>query len=183
MNLFVLLFLGHLLGDFIFQPSSLIQWKYKEWRGVAFHAFIHFISMLLLVWVFFNDSFLILPLIIVALLHFFIDIAKIMGEKKKIHRYFTLFTLDQLAHFLTLVLCSVLFAFSHTLPRISPHAFVLLGGVCGFIIATVGIEMAFFQFAREKDRNALFKPEYRAIFLRALIFTITFWAIRLTIGL
>jgi hypothetical protein len=93
------LILAHLLGDFVFQPAALLRSKEKKKLGgvaVYAHGLIHFTLIMLLVW---DWSFLKWA-ILIAGIHFIIDVVKIYVQQDGTKRLFFLF--DQLAHFLTI---------------------------------------------------------------------------------
>ena len=70
MNLFLILLLGHLLGDFLLQTNWIYRFKTQSWVGIALHTGIHIVVTLLLVknWV---EAW---PLILLlGVIHFCID--------------------------------------------------------------------------------------------------------------
>ncbi len=106
--LFLYLYFGHQLADYIFQPSKLVKWKKNSPWGIFAHSFVHFIIISLLAYLYtFSYKVLYLGLII-AISHFFIDSVKLNTNKKsqknskKIHYW-----LDQLAHISVLVLATL----------------------------------------------------------------------------
>lgn len=106
MILFIKLFLSHLLGDFLFQPNSWVKAKEKNklmaWQVYA-HAFIHFSTIMMLVW----DLSFILWAIALALFHLVTDIAKVylQSENTKSIWFFT----DQIIHFIIIATVTVLY--------------------------------------------------------------------------
>lgn len=99
MTVLIKLILAHLLGDFLFQPRSLLQSKEKRKLGgpaLYIHALIHFALIMLLVW---DWSFLKWA-VLIAVLHFAIDTGKIYSQTEATRRLY--FFLDQLAHLLSI---------------------------------------------------------------------------------
>lgn len=163
---------AHLVADFILQPSKLIQWKFKSWKGVAVHAAVHFIMYLLIflpflsqwrVWVAFGG---------VALSHFLVDCWKVRHELHD-HRYAQSFVTDQLLHFFFLALGAWLIGQPAWQTGgdplqdyyISPIVWVGLSSVLG---ASFVVEVFLYQFARQKT-NATFKPNYVALLVRGAV--------------
>ena len=90
------LLIAHILGDFVFQPSSWVEAKKrKKHKSVYFylHGLVHFISLLVLLE--FDWSFW-LPILIIVLSHLVIDLIKLNLEG--IFNPRLLFSLDQLLH-------------------------------------------------------------------------------------
>ncbi|MCM5663040.1 DUF3307 domain-containing protein [Galbibacter mesophilus] len=99
MELFLKLFLAHLLGDFTFQSKKWVAEKEeKKARSgkLYIHVLIHVLLAFLFVWDF---SLWYIPLIIGAT-HFIIDAAKLTLQTPKTKRLF--FFLDQLLHILVI---------------------------------------------------------------------------------
>ncbi len=104
-NLLILikLFAAHLIGDFVIQPDSWV--KHKEEHKIK-SKYLYFHSLLhgLLAFVFiaeFEKPWL--PLLVV-IVHYGIDISKLFFKKN-----FTVFALDQVAHFLSLTILWLMF--------------------------------------------------------------------------
>lgn len=104
------LFLAHLLGDFLFQPYTLVKFKEKSNAGIAVHALIHFV-LLNALW-FPRSAYLLIGYIAVALTHAFIDRAKITVQKSGVS-FGIGFFVDQVLHFLTLF-CVMVLAYKHS---------------------------------------------------------------------
>jgi len=97
----VKLILAHLIGDFILQPTSWVQHKnLRSYKSIYLylHILIHFILLLLLLWVH-----QVMICLIIALSHWIIDVLKIEYTRKyhKITR--TAFFVDQILHLLVIV--------------------------------------------------------------------------------
>jgi hypothetical protein len=93
--LLIKLILAHLCGDFLFQPDRWISEKeIKKHRSpkLYFHVLIHGFLTFLLVW----DLAFWLPLCIIILTHYFIDLSKVAFQKP--HNRKIWFALDQLLH-------------------------------------------------------------------------------------
>ena len=95
--------LVHLLGDFLFQPAKLVDWKIKSKWGTFTHVLIHaLLGTLILLPFILNGHFEIIYAILgINIAHFFIDNAKInyaLTHDAKIKP----FIIDQLLHVIIL---------------------------------------------------------------------------------
>lgn len=99
------LIFAHLLGDFVFQPDTLVNWKQKNNWGIFIHVLIHFIITNIIFLPFILNGYIwIFGLIFgVCFIHFFIDFGKIWYEKKHPVKIAT-FIIDQLLHLIILSL-------------------------------------------------------------------------------
>nr|WP_132704126.1 DUF3307 domain-containing protein [Winogradskyella wandonensis] len=100
------LILAHLIGDFFLQPQQWVKHKEKhqlksKWLYV--HILIHVALMFVLVW----DLSLWPMIVLVGVIHYVIDGAKLLLQNKKNKRL--LFFVDQLLHVLTILLIVPLF--------------------------------------------------------------------------
>ncbi len=117
MILFTKLFLAHLLGDFLFQPSKWVIHKEANKirsKHLYFHILVHFILTMILVWDW-NSWKLAL---IIALSHYAIDLGKLYTTpliKKKAIPFFV----DQALHIMVLFACSHYLNFQETLIRLT----------------------------------------------------------------
>jgi hypothetical protein len=175
----VYLIFGHLAADFILQPDELVKWKHRDWRGGAFHALIHFLFYLAVFFTYLADIKVVLTLACVAIAHFFIDSHKIWKETKK--KDFAIeFFLDQLVHFLTILVAGLLIWDSQPTLFIGGffdnvfHDFYVLAGLSLMIIVTYAVEVAKFQFMRKKKNDLKYKPDYRAMARRVMIFSLIY---------
>ena len=89
------LFLAHVIADFLLQPTWLVQWKEKHFGGVAVHASVHALMLLVLFWP--KTLYTVAILLGVAIFHAFIDQTKILYQKKYA-TYVSSFLVDQLMH-------------------------------------------------------------------------------------
>lgn len=100
------LFLAHIIGDFFLQPQSWV--KDKEQRKLKssklyLHILIHFALLFVILW-----DISMWPIITtVAVLHYIIDAAKLLFQKKKTKRLW--FFIDQFLHILSIFIAYYLF--------------------------------------------------------------------------
>ncbi|MBC3847120.1 DUF3307 domain-containing protein [Winogradskyella echinorum] len=133
------LILAHLIGDFFLQPQKWVKDKEKKklksiWLYV--HVTIHIALMFLIVW----DLSYTLLIISIGALHLIIDALKLTLQKKKTKRFY--FFIDQLMHFITLIVLALLFfkgdiEFTFTL---NTHFLLLLISI-GFLTTPTSIIM------------------------------------------
>jgi len=176
--IFLNLLLAHLLGDFVFQPHKLIAWKFKSWKGMVLHAFIHFVANLVVFVVFLRDVRVWFVLAGIAVLHFIVDYFKILKEKKGKH-FLAYFFIDQAVHIaIILAATAILMSFGLVwtpmiLGTVNAEMFLWIG-INMLIILTSVLEIVIFQMHRVKDRTILFLPNYKAMIQRAVIFSLVY---------
>src|SRR3989338_5398495 len=97
--------LAHLLGDFVFQPGSLVLWKGRSKKGVFVHTLIHFgINILVLLPFLINGYLWLIPAAaIISFIHFWLDQAKINYNLTHDQKVLP-FVVDQLLHLLTIMI-------------------------------------------------------------------------------
>lgn len=104
MILFLKMFLAHLLGDFLFQPTrwvnekEILTWKSKY---LYFHILVHGTLLFLLVW----DLRYWRELLLLTLSHFLVDLSKLLFQKENTKRLW--FFVDQILHVLFLTIAWV----------------------------------------------------------------------------
>lgn len=158
--LFPYLILSHLLGDFVFQTSKMVQWKMKSKLGTATHTFVHFLVFNIVLYPFFsNQLFLLLGISsFVSLTHYLIDERKIsydLNHDKKVLP----FLIDQFLHLSVLILIFlvlkdwVLFKTSSYAYEIYTN-FVIVIYVILEIFVTKVWDIYRFQKQREKNSKA-----------------------------
>ncbi len=108
-NLFLAIYLAHLLSDFVFQTSRLVSKKHRgDWRGYLIHGLTHFVAVLTTVTIADPHQLATLSFPVIALLmsmvHLLVDWATISLTKSRLLRSKALaFGLDQIAHLLTVI--------------------------------------------------------------------------------
>lgn len=95
-NLLIRFLLAHIAGDFILQTTGMV--KTKSWFSGS--MWLHILFVFGLTWLFTG---LWLPAVIVALIHWVIDAAKVSLQKKYPQKEAQLFAADQLLHLLTIL--------------------------------------------------------------------------------
>ena len=107
-DIWLLLFIGHVLGDFYFQSSSLAKEKETSIKKLGFHCLFYFAAMVGVTLPILNRS--LLPIILVlSFLHFVIDGLKFLLTKYvsiKKGKEATIFLADQGLHILVLLLAT-----------------------------------------------------------------------------
>jgi hypothetical protein len=105
-ELLLKLILAHLVGDFILQPEKWVKNKEKKklksvW--LYLHIAVHIGLMFLFLW----DTSQWKLILLIALIHFIIDVLKLTFQTKKNKRW--LFFTDQILHFTTILILTPLF--------------------------------------------------------------------------
>lgn len=101
----LLLFLGHILGDFYTQTSKIAEKKNKQFKWVLIHSLIYFFTVFVVSIPVISGGVLILD-IVAAFLHAFIDILKYLFMKKRKKEASAVFVTDQCLHLICLVVMS-----------------------------------------------------------------------------
>jgi len=98
-----LLIIAHLLADFIFQPTKLIEWKKRHFLGVIVHVLIFALLALILLapFLIYWETWVVVAA--VSLVHFLTDKLKI-SLLKKYDEYMLPFIVDQLVHLGSIVI-------------------------------------------------------------------------------
>ncbi|ADU29284.1 DUF3307 domain-containing protein [Evansella cellulosilytica] len=114
------LVLAHLIGDFFLQTEKMVKNKKLYLKRHLLHQFVvGFIALFIIFVISGEDSFLVyvaIPSILFVFFHWIIDIGKINGQSLLEKKYgqrsgweLALFVIDQLFHFVTIVVISVIF--------------------------------------------------------------------------
>jgi hypothetical protein len=104
MILFIKLFLAHLIGDFILQPTKWVndkEVKKVKSKYLYFHVFLHFLLTMLLLW---DLNYLNIALIILVS-HYIIDVLKLYVTPSFKNKSIPFF-IDQILHVLILYACA-----------------------------------------------------------------------------
>lgn len=170
----------HLVGDFVLQPESLVEWKMKNVKGVLVHVLIHFIvgTAVLLPFILHGYWWLICAVFVISFLHFWIDQAKInynLKHDKKVRP----FIIDQMLHLLAIL---VVYFFIGNVQFILPatvsyriYTDINLVMFCSFLIfSTTVVETYRYQFVHEKNAKAKLNLNPEKILKRISVFTMIY---------
>lgn len=190
MFLFLKLYLGHLIGDFVLQVEEIYNLKVKSLWGHLYHVLTHAVAYVFLCYPYFKDyPFLWIFIFVICTIHFGQDVLKYTLVKKHPQFGFLLFMLDQLFH---LVFLSSIFLFSvhNELPQITVDntwSKIYLNSdytlfAMAFILTTFATSYLLFSFRINFIKNS--RPlhfitsfeMYHAIFERGIITTIVIFA-------
>jgi len=175
--IFAYLVLAHLLGDFVLQPSKLVQWKMKSVWGVFTHVMVHFslLCILLAPFIYTGGYKLIFVILFISTTHFIIDQSKIsydLRHDKKVKP----FIIDQLLHLLMLILgFSFVSNYTAVLPAGELFSYYgdlkIIGFITLMVFVTEVVEIYYYQKAREKNSGAPFRIHYKNMGKRILVFS------------
>lgn len=104
-----LLMIGHLLGDFYFQTNKMVEKKKESFWSTATHCLIYAMAICLVLFLVTGKiGKYILPVLIIGVLHFFIDSTKMSVNKvyETPKMQLTVFVIDQIIHILILFFAS-----------------------------------------------------------------------------
>lgn len=102
----IVLFAGHIIGDFYLQTQKMADEKEEKLRCVLKHCIVYFVAMLLTTIPFAGLEMLIV-VVFAAVIHMIVDVLKffyVKGLKKKKHSKLKLFLVDQIIHTLTIMI-------------------------------------------------------------------------------
>src|SRR5580700_2198806 len=108
-NLFLAIYLAHLLADFVFQTSRIVSNKHRgEWRGYLLHGITHYVAVLSIVTL--ADphrlptlSFQLLA-VSLSLVHLLVDWAKVsLTKSHRVPDNALTFVVDQAIHLVTVI--------------------------------------------------------------------------------
>ncbi len=122
------IYLAHLLADFIFQSSRLVEQKRRgKLSGYLFHGLIHYVTSILLVGFFVRASAAsfrtYLVLLLLSVIHLLLDGAKIrLTTRGLLHNDALAYVSDQLVHLLTIIFAAWLLVPGLTLGQLFAFA-------------------------------------------------------------
>ncbi|GAB6189852.1 hypothetical protein JCM30566_15940 [Marinitoga arctica] len=108
-NIFFYFLLSHLIGDYVFQTSFIAKYKNSKVSVLILHISIIFISMFLLFLPSDLSLYNLFIILLLTLLHLLIDTLKFKNRAKKAFNSHTYYILDQVMHFSSLILASILY--------------------------------------------------------------------------
>ena len=174
------LILAHLLGDFVLQPASLVQWKMKSMKGVFVHVLIHFVvgNLILLPFILNGYKWLTLVVLCICFAHFWIDQAKI-NYNLKYDTKVKPFLIDQMLHLLTLLVAY--FFISETawsLPNTHLYQIYTNANIINFgsllVFITSAVDVYLFEKQREKTEKAKLKHPINSLLYRIITFSLLY---------
>ena len=183
------LIMGHLLGDFVFQPNSLIKWKFKSWKGTLVHSFVisFFSGVLLFPYLGNSKAWLLLGLMCLG--HFAQDCIKVAYMKtERGAAAIWPFFIDQMLHILLICLLGAEF---NSLSMINlPTSFLnvylsenlVIFGILD-ITFTFALDILKFELYRVKHGQAKYHRDYCGIVHRLLAFVLSFAAFLIVVSL
>lgn len=172
--------LAHLLGDFVFQPGSLVLWKARSKKGVFAHSLIHLaINFLVLLPFLINGYLWLIPAAaIISFVHFWLDLAKINYNLSHDQKVLP-FVVDQLLHLLTILL---VYFFISEIPLTLPEGtfYVVYSDIriiiflSFLILVSSVIEIFYYEKQRENNKNAKLKINTGKMQSRIIVLTLIY---------
>ncbi len=182
------LIIGHLVGDFLLQPSRLVVYKQRSTYGVLLHSLIVLISQTLLLVPYLTSSKVALALIGIGVLHFVIDYTKIKIKKGKKYPIVP-FTLDQIAHFTVLI--AACFIIKNELPTLFTDSWwfsslyqntTLLAYFAGVVFCSYTLDIVYLTIKLQKDPNYKYKRGYFDMLVRVAVFALIYIGYSVIVG-
>jgi hypothetical protein len=177
------LLFAHLIADFVLQPKALVKWKFKSWKGTGFHALVHFFVGFLLLFPYLPSWKVLGVILAVSGAHFLIDTVKIHKETHG-RNFLLYFLVDQAAHVATILAGGCFLA--DVAPQLGTDSIGLgtdslagrlyeniyiVAGLSLLVFVTYTIEIIVFQVKRHIGKADSFRPNYRRMVRRAILFT------------
>ncbi|MBU1019115.1 MAG: DUF3307 domain-containing protein [Patescibacteria group bacterium] len=166
------LILGHLVTDFLLQPTKLANWKQKSNIGMFLHAFILFAISGGLLFPYWDQALMWQFAAILAASHFIQDKIKVWYElnyNKKRASY--PFFIDQFIH-LTVIFLIAKYLFWHLEPPTVSFNFSIYIYASLLILFSFALDIAVFQIKRHRNPNLKYKRDYDPITKRVLAFSV-----------
>lgn len=174
------LIIAHLLGDFVFQPNSLIKWKHESWKGTFVHSLIicGFSALLVFPYLISVKAFFILFLLFLA--HFVQDMLKILYQNRaNLKPSMWPFFLDQCSHLFFILLFGT--EFSKLVHFELPPAFKeiyystnLMVFAALALFFTFTMDIVIFEMYRIHHKEAKYRRDYCAIVNRLISFIVLY---------
>ncbi|MGM0641921.1 MAG: DUF3307 domain-containing protein [Thermotogota bacterium] len=108
-KIFFYFFLSHLIGDYVFQTSYIARYKVSKIPILFLHSFIIFLSMLVVLLPSSLDLYNLFLLVILTIIHLFIDTLKFKNRKKEMFNTDTYYVIDQVMHLSSLMIVSLFY--------------------------------------------------------------------------
>ena len=180
---FFYLYLGHLLADYIFQPTLLVEWKHRSRWGLFTHALVHFLVTTLLAYIYTANYLSIVLGAFLAATHYFIDIFKVTHDQKHQHTHLAYWN-DQFAHFLVIMTTALVISRFPELIKVrlvdwsnlfdafyfSP---VFVTYSCIAIFSTLTIEYSFYRIKQNSSKKKILlsgRHMLKRLFLASLVY-------------
>lgn len=178
--IFLYLILGHLVGDFLLQPSGLVIYKQKSLYGILLHSLIILIAQTVFLIPYLDSLKVGLVLIGIGVLHFGIDYLKIR-IKKGLDYPIIPFTLDQITHFT--VLLGACYLIKKNIPTFFLESWwfqslyqntTLLTYFAGVIFFSYTLDIVHLTFKLQKNPNYKYKRGYFDMLVRVAGFALIY---------
>ncbi|MBT4385108.1 DUF3307 domain-containing protein [Candidatus Peregrinibacteria bacterium] len=174
------LLIGHILGDFVFQPNSMIEHKKKGWQGTFFHALIVVFFTAILLYPYWGHALTWFLIGILFHLHYIQDIIKIEFDKKFNKDKSTIpFFVDQTFHIAVLYCISKALTALSLIPLIDSIERIYYSGpllilVIGILFSSYVWDKTKHQFKLKKQKHLEYQADYIGM-LRRIIFFCTLY--------
>src|SRR6056297_760808 len=165
---FLLLCLGHLLGDFVLQNSKIARGKSEHFSWLFLHSMIIWICSACLIipaWTLHN----LLIISGLAGIHFGIDMIKLCFQKKSFSKTFGYFILDQVLHVLSILFIS---PFLSVAPSYLPQSVAFLAITA--LMNTYFLDIFLYVF-RSKRKPMVYSRDWMGYAFRGPSFFIWVW--------
>lgn len=178
---FLYFFIGHLLGDFLFQTSKIVVWKQKSLWGIFIHVFILHVSISFIFLPYLTEPLIWIAIFVNSVLHFLIDWAKVSYERIfKPKNPIPAFWVDQITHiivfaFIALNLPSLeigFFADSWWIEYYQQVHFLLY--IIGFLLFSYMLDVSYFIHELGKGNFAPYSRSYYSMIVHTFFFACIF---------
>jgi len=180
MEILLYLIIGHLIGDFLLQSSSLVAYKQRSIYGLLLHILMIMISHTTLLIPYLKSDKIAFGLVFIFVLHFIIDYTKIELNMQTKYPIIP-FALDQLAHFITIFLAyfiirneTPLFFIEQWWFEIIYQNIPLLLYFAGVIFFSYTMDIVYLTFKLQKDPSYKYKRGYFDMLVRVSVFALIY---------
>jgi hypothetical protein len=175
MNYLIHLYLTHFLGDYLFQPKKLVEFKQRSIWGIVLHTSIHLLTLTVVLFPFLHLLKVWVAIAVIFVTHNIMDQTKVVLDKANPKKRLFLYCFDQLVHWSVILIMA--FYMGALEPNLSGKWLTLYNNESIFLYLLVLVLSTYFYdvtryfFLRKKTP---FKRDYRVLLINALIVTVGF---------
>lgn len=182
MLFFFYFFIGHLIGDFLFQTSKIVQWKYASPWGITLHVFLVFLATSFMFMPYWYSPVIWGALIVNAVIHWGIDFLKVYYDNHyKPNNPLPGFFTDQFAHIATFAFI-LLFIPKDLIPAFFTDSWWfeyyekinLLLYITGFLFFSYTMDIVYFMFQLKRGDKTPYSRSYYSMIVHTFIFALCF---------
>lgn len=173
-SFFLVFWLGHLIGDFVFQTNKIAYLKSQSKHGLLIHVGLVWLAQMIIMSSYGYSG--LWAATICSFVHYFVDVLKIELTKKGYKETY-LFLFDQSLHASVLFMLTLVFGNAAPLMSLDMHyvsiaAVFLAAGYAGSVFMIIALR----DFDKDRKNEGFFKPNERIV---DMVFILTMLAIHM----